>query len=382
MRVALVHDWLTGMRGGEKVLEELCRLFPDAPVYTLVHVRGSVSATIESHPVRVSPLSRVPGIAGSYRRFLPLFPALIQRFDLRGFDLVISTSSCVAKGARAPRGVPHLSYIHSPMRYVWDRFDDYFGPGRADPATRMAMRLLRDPLRRWDRSTSARLSRVLANSAFVAERIRRYWDLVADVVHPPVDTERFRPTGEPRAEEWLVVSALAPYKRVDVAIDAARSAGVPLAIVGRGPEEARLRRMAGPRVRFLGWCPDEELPSLYSRARGLLFPGVEDFGIVPLEALSCGCPVVAYAEGGATESLRGAAWEGDPGGWDRGGTGLFVREQTPSAFARAIRALVAEPDRFEVGRCRARAEDFGRPVFRRRMAAALTSLGAGPILAD
>lgn len=379
MRVALVHDWLTGMRGGEKVLEELCRWFPGAPLFTLLHVRGSVSPEIEDRPIRTSALSRLPGIAGSYRRFLPLFPALIERFDLRGFDLVLSTSSCVAKGARAPRGVPHLSYVHSPMRYVWDRYEDYFGPGRAGPITRGAMGLLRDPLRRWDRATAARLDHVVANSSFVAERIRRYWNLVAEVVHPPVDTDRFRPTGEPRGEEWLVVSALAPYKRVDLAIDAAREARVPLAIVGRGPEEARLKRHAGTGVRFLGWLPDEALPSLYSRARGLLFPGVEDFGIVPLEALACGCPVVAYAEGGATESLRGAAWEGDPGGWDHG-TGLFVRQQTAAAFARAIGAVVAEPGRFDAARCRARAEEFGRPVFRRRMAAALTSLGAGPIL--
>ena len=382
MRVALVHDWLTGMRGGEKVLEELCLLFPDAPLYTLVHVPGSVSPVIERRPIRVSPISHLPGIARFYRRFLPFFPALIERFDLRGFDLVVSTSSCVAKGARAPRGTPHLSYVHSPMRYVWDRWDDYFGPGRAGLVTRAAMTLAREPLRRWDRRTAARLDRIVANSSFVAERIRRYWDRDAEVVHPPVDTERFRGTGEARGEEWLVVSALAPYKRVDLAIDAARVAGVKLAIVGRGPEEARLRRQAGDGVRFLGWQPDEELCSLYSRARGLLFPGVEDFGIVPLEALACGCPVVAFAEGGAIETLRGAAWEGDPAGWDRGGTGLFVREQTVAALSRAILALAAEPQRFDADTCRRRAEEFGRPVFRRRVVAALTALGAGPILPD
>jgi glycosyltransferase involved in cell wall biosynthesis len=194
-----------------------------------------------------------------------------------------------------------------------------------------------------------------------------------------VDTERYLPTGDARSEEWLVVSALTPYKRLEVAIQAARIAGAPLAVVGRGPEEARLRREAGDGVRFLGWRSDEQLRVLYSRARGLLFPGVEDFGIVPLEAMACGCPVVAYAEGGVRETVLGAAWEGDPTGWERDGTGLLVREQTPEAFARAIGAVSREPERFDAARCRRRAEEFARPVFRRRIAAALTSIGAGSI---
>ena len=368
MRVALVHDWLTGMRGGEKVLEELCLLFPEAPLYTLVHVPGSVSSVIEDREIVTSPLSRLPGIGRHYRRFLPLFPRLIERFDLSAFELVVSTSSCVAKGARAAPGARHVSYVHSPMRYVWDRFDDYFGPGRAGTATRAAMAIFREPLRKWDRQSAARVDHLLANSRFVAARIRKYWSREAEVVPAPVDTDLFRPTGEPPGDAWLVVSAFTPYKRVDLALEAARLTGVPLTVVGSGPEEARLRAQAGPDVHFTGWIDDEELARLYASSRGLIFPGVEDFGITPLEAMACGRPVIAFAEGGALETVRGAVWAGDPeatGGAQA--SGLFVREQSAEALADAIRVLERRPGSVTAEACRARAEEFSRPVFRRRL---------------
>ncbi|HMB69242.1 MAG TPA: glycosyltransferase [bacterium] len=380
MRVALVHDWLTGMRGGEKVLEELCHLYPDAPLFTLLHVPGSVSSVIESRRIVSTGLTRIPGIARHYRRFLPLFPRLIESLDLTGFELVVSTSSCVAKGARAAAGARHVSYVHSPMRYVWDRYHDYFGAGRAGPLTRGAMAVFREPLRRWDRRTADRVDRYLANSAFVARRIRDCYDRDATVVPPPVDAEHFRPTGDGPGDEWLVVSAFVPYKRIEVAVEAAAIAGVPLAIVGKGPEEARLRELAGPRVRFLGWVDDRELVRLYSSCRGLLFPGVEDFGITPLEAMACGRPVVAFAEGGALETVVGALWEGDPDGAARAATGLFVREQTPRAFARAILALERTPELVSPVDCRDRALEFGRPRFRERLRSILTSEGEASIL--
>jgi glycosyltransferase involved in cell wall biosynthesis len=253
------------------------------------------------------------------------------------------------------------------MRYLWDRYDDYFGAGRAGIATRPAMRLLRGPLRRWDRASTDRVSVMIAISEFVRERIRDFYGRDAEIIHPPVDVERFRPVPREGSPGWLVVSAFAPYKRLDVAIRAAELAGVPLTVVGKGPEEAALRRIAGPRARFLGWVPDEELVRLYSSCRGLLFPGIEDFGITPLEAMACGRPVVAYARGGALETVRGASWPGDPGGASSKGTGLLVAEQTPESFAAAIRHLERHPDLVDPAECRRRAERFGREVFRNRI---------------
>ncbi|MEZ5066730.1 MAG: glycosyltransferase [bacterium] len=379
MKVALVHDWLTGMRGGEKVLEEICLLYPDAPLYTLIHVPGAVSPVIEKREIVTSVLSRVPGIARHYRKFLPLFPSLIERFDLGGCDLVVSTSSCVAKGVRVPRAARHVSYVHSPMRYVWDRYDDYFGPGRAGPLVRAAMSLAREPLRRWDRRSAAGVDRLLANSTFVATRIRRYWSREAEVIPAPVDTELYRPSAEASFGEWLVVSAFAPYKRVDLAIRAAELAGVGLTIVGRGPEESALRQLAGPHVRFLGWVDDRELAAIYARSRGLLFPGVEDFGITPLESMACGRPVIAYAEGGALETVRGAAWSGDPTGGGEAPTGLFVREQSAEAIAAAIRSVESGEIEIRPEDCRARAEEFSRPRFRERLQAIFEETAAGPV---
>jgi len=377
MRVALVHDWLTGMRGGEKVLEVFCELFPEADLWTLVHVPGAVSARIEDRRVFTSPLSRLPGIARSYRHFLPLFPTLIGRFDLSGYDLVLSSSSCVAKGAHRPPGGRHVSYVFSPMRYVWDRYDDYFGPGRAGTLTRAAMATVRGPLQRWDRESAERVDVFVTLSEFVAERIRRYYGRESEVIPPPVDTDFFRPGGEAPGEEWLVVSAFAPYKRLDVAVRAAEQAGVPLAVVGTGPEEKALRRAAGPRTRFLGWVSPEELAELYGRCRGFLFPAVEDFGIGPVEAMACGRPVVVLGEGGTRETVIGARWEGDPGGATSGATGLLVPEQTPEAFARAIRAVERGDVTIDPLDCRRRAEAFATGIFRERMRVGLARWTGG-----
>ena len=367
MRVALVHDWLTGMRGGEKVLEEVCTFFPRADLFTLLHVPGSVSPTIEDRTIFTSPLQRIPGIGRSYRRFLPLFPHLIERFDLSAYDFVLSTSSCVAKGARPRSGARHVSYVFSPMRYVWDRFEDYFGPGRASQPARMTMRMFKEPLRRWDRDSSRRVHTFIADSEFVAGRIRDYYNRESVVIPPPVDVDRYRPGLEPVSDEWLVVSAFAPYKRIDIAIEAAQQAGVRLALVGKGPEEKRLRRLAGKNTRFLGWLADEDLARALSACRGLLFPGVEDSGITPVEAMACGRPVVAFREGGALETVIGEAWAGDAGGVEHGGTGLFVREQTPAAFARAIREVEDRPIDHYSAAARARALEFRPELFRRRM---------------
>ena len=307
MRVALVHDWLTGMRGGEKVLAELCAIFPGAPIYTLFHFPGSVSPAIESHPIHTSFLQRAPGLRRHYRRYLPLFPAAIEDFDLAGFELVISSSHCVAKGIIPPPDGLHVCYCHTPMRYAWDQEHAYF-PRRRGLAARLRAITL-TALRAWDAASAARVDLFIANSSFVARRIHAFYGRDADVVHPPVAVDFFTPApaaGEHRESGGyaLVVSALAPYKRVEVAIAACERAGIPLRIAGDGPERERLARLAGPGTRLLGRVGDAALRDLYRGARLLLQPGVEDFGIASVEALACGTPVVAVARGGVLDVVE------------------------------------------------------------------------------
>jgi glycosyltransferase involved in cell wall biosynthesis len=352
MRVALVHDWLTGMRGGEKVLEALLEIYPGAEIFTLLHVPGSVSRTIEDRPIHTSFVQRLPGAHRHYRRYLPLFPAAVERFDLRGFDLVVSCSHCVAKGV-LPRGAPHVSYCNTPMRYVWDQFDAYFGRGRAGLATRAAASAAAPVLRRWDRNSAGRVDHFIANSDYVRGRIRRFYGRDATVVYPPVEVSRFTPA-EVREDFYLIVSALVPYKRVDLAVDAFRELGKPLLVVGSGPERRRLEAVAGRNTRFIGWCSDDEVAELMSRCRALLMPGVEDFGIVPVEAQAAGAPVIAFGEGGALETV---------GGEERGGasTGVFFHEATPSSLAQAVRRF--ETLTFDPAALRTNAERFARERF-------------------
>ena len=359
-RVGIVHDWLTGMRGGEKVLEVLCERYPHAELFTLLHVRGSVSAAIERLPIHTSALQRLPGVRHYYRECLPLFPALIEQFDLEPFDLVLSSSHCVAKGAIVRPGTLHLCYCHTPMRYAWDQFDAYFGPARVGAAASAFLRPVLAALARWDRDTSGRVHRYLTNSQHVAGRIRRYYNREATVVYPPVDTDFFHPDSAHAAASGsdapyaLVVSALVPYKRIDVAIDACRLAGVPLKIVGIGPERARLEQVAaadGTRgtVQFLGRLSNEAVRESYQRAAVVLLTGEEDFGIVPLEAQACGRPVVALGRGGAVETVL------------PGETGLLVDEPAADAFADAI--VQAMRRRFDPAGIRRHAERFSRVRF-------------------
>ena len=348
-RVALVHDWLTGMRGGEKVLEAICELFPDATRFALLHIPGAVSGTIEARPVRTSFIQRLPGSHRYYRPLLPLFPAAVEQFDLDDFDLVISTSHCAAKSVVPPGRTPHLCYCFTPMRYAWDQFDAYFGPDRVGAAASRMFRWGLSAMARWDVATAGRVSRYVAISQYVAARIRRYYNRGASVVYPPVDTALFRPSGKPPGASLLIVSALVPYKRVDLAIRACALAGAPLRIVGRGPELARLRETAGPSVEFLGSLSDEQVRTAYQDAAAVLLPGIEDFGIVPVEAQACGRPVIALAEGGACETVID------------GSTGILVAEPTDTAFAAAIDRV--RRVRFDATAIRQHAVRFSRERF-------------------
>jgi glycosyltransferase involved in cell wall biosynthesis len=343
------------MRGGEKVLLSLARLFPDAPIYTLLHVKGSLAPELESRDIRTTFVQRLPAVARRYRHYLPLFPAAAASIDLRGFDVVVSSSHCVVKGVRPGPGALHVCYCHTPMRYVWDRFDDYFGPDRTGPATRPAIALVARWLRHWDVATAPRVHHFLANSAYVADRIRRYYGRVADVLPPPVDTDFFTPGPDGPGDYDLVVSALAPYKRLELVLEAYRGTGRPLKIVGTGPEEARLRAQAPPEVEFLGPVDDDALRELYRHCRAVLMVGVEDFGIVPLEAMACGRPAIVFAEGGGPESVIS------------GETGIIFQEARPAALRAAVDSLDAL--RFNRVTLRARAEAFSRQAFESRFRA-------------
>jgi glycosyltransferase involved in cell wall biosynthesis len=359
LRVALVHDWLTGMRGGERCLEVFCELYPQADLYTLLYVPGSVSPTIERRRIVTSFVQKLPGVARYYRHYLPLFPAAIERFDLRGYDLVLSSSHCVAKGVLAPGG-PHVCYCFTPMRYVWDMYGEYFGRS-AGFLTRALMPPVAAALRRWDRRASRRVDHFVAISRLVADRIQRFYGRSAEVIYPPVDVQRFRLAEEEPEDFYLVVSALAPYKRVDLAVAAASRLGRRLVVVGSGPEEAKLRAQAGRTVEFLGWRDDDEVADLYRRSRALLFPGLEDFGIVPLEAMASGRPVIAFGAGGALETVV-------PLDGDEPATGLFFPEQTVEALVQTIGRFEHEAHRFAPKSLRARAEQFDRPRFKERIA--------------
>ena len=343
-KVVLVHDWLTGMRGGERVLESLCRMFPAADLLTLVHVPGSVSATIERRRIRTSIVQRVPAAGRLYRQYLPIFPAAIELFDLDDCDLVISTSHCAAKAVVPPGRAVHVCYCFSPMRYAWDQFEAYFGPARVGAGRSALMRRIMAWMARWDRDTAPRVSRFLADSHYVAGRIARYYNRDASVLYPPVDTAFFTPDGTSPEPHFLVVSALVPYKRIDLAIAAADRLGVRLRIVGSGPDEARLRAGAGGTVDFLGTLDDHALRGEFRRAQAVILPGEEDFGIVPVEALSCGRPVVAFGRGGACETVSHDV------------TGLLVDEATPEAFASAMDEVSRR--RWDPDVMRAHAEPF------------------------
>ena len=347
MRVALVHDWLTGMRGGEKVLDVLCDLFPDADLFTLFHLRGTVSKAIERRRIITSFVQHLPLADRHYRKYLPLFPAAIERFRFEAYDLVISSSHCVAKSVITPPRVRHLCYCHSPMRYAWDQFDAYFGPARVGPfASRWIYRPILSRLSRWDARTAQRPNRFLSNSQYVAGRIGRYYNRESTIVYPPVDTVFYHPATAPRASHFLVVSALVPYKRIELALAASRRVGARLRIVGDGPDRRHLEEIADGGVRFLGRLTDSQIRDEYRAATAVLLPGEEDFGIVPVEAQACGTPVVALGRGGALETV------------DDGETGVLFAEPTVDALAAALERVAAM--RFDRDHVRRQAERFSR----------------------
>lgn len=366
MRIALVHDWLTGSRGGERVLDHLAGRFPAADVFTLFHAPGRVPAGIERHPIRTSPLDALPLAHRHYRKLLPLFPWAIRRFDLRGYDLVISTSHAVAKSVRIPRGVPHLDYCFTPMRYVWDQADEYLGRG----LRRTLAAPLVGALRRFDRATSGpdSVTRFVAISHEVADRIRRHYGRAANVVPPPVDLSWITPAERPPEDFFLLVGGFVPYKREDLALECFRRSGRRLIVVGDGPGRRRLERGASANVEFVGRVDEATLADLYRRCRALIYPQREDFGLVPVEVQAAGRPVIAFGAGGVLDSVRPLPpqWEQDPSmRFDdpRPVTGIFFDAQTPEALEAALVRFEKQELLFAPDALRAWAERFSPARF-------------------
>lgn len=359
-RLVFVHDWLTGMRGGEKCLEVLCRRWHVAPLVTLLHRRGSVSAAIEHHPLRTSPLQRFPQVHRYYRFLLPLMPLAAASWRVPRCDLLVSFSHCVAKSAQPPPGVPHLCYCFTPMRYAWHMRESYFGR-----TTSLKGRLLDhclDWLREWDRQTADRVTQFIAISETVRTRIAECYGRESEVIYPPVDTDFYCPAPARRDDFYLVVSAFAPYKRVELAIKACNDLRRPLHIIGTGQHEAQLRSIAGPTIQFLGWQSDEVIRDQLRRCRALLFPGEEDFGIVPVEANACGAAVIAFGRGGATETIV-------PQGSQRPATGVWFEEQSAACLVEAMHSFERESDQFDPAAARRQAVRFQTRRFEDRMLA-------------
>jgi glycosyltransferase involved in cell wall biosynthesis len=355
-RVVLVHDWLTGMRGGEKCLDVLCRRWPHSQLFTLLHKRGSVAPTIEQLTPRTSFLQYLPGVHRYYRYLLPLMPLAAANWRVPACDLVVSFSHCVAKSARPPQNTAHICYCFTPMRYAWHMRQAYFGRGLKARVLDRILRRLRD----WDRRTAAHVTHFVAISQTVQRRIRDCYQRDSRVIYPPVDTEFYCPAAVEHESFYLAVSAFAPYKRLDLAVAACQRLDKPLVVIGTGQDEQRLRKTAGANACFLGWQPDEVIRDYLRRCRALLFPGEEDFGIVPVEAMACGAPVIAFGKGGATETVI-------PSGGRREPTGIFFEEQTVDCLCDAMLAFEAKRDEFTATAARRQALRFNAERFREEL---------------
>lgn len=360
MRIALLHDWLTGMRGGEKVLQEIASLYPEADLFTLIHRRGSCPTITAGRDVHTSWLDHLPGVRKYYRYLLPAMPHAIESLDLSDYDLILSTSHCVAKGARKRDDATHICYCHSPMRYIWEQADSY--QATMTGLGSLGLGLLRSNLRRWDVRTASRVDRFVANSHNVADRIARFYHRSSRVIYPPVNTEFFSYDEDIEREDYyLVVSAMAPYKRVDHAVEAFRK--LPherLVVIGSGQQEKMLRTIASKNTTFVGWGDDDMIRYHYRRCRALLFPGEEDFGIVPVEAMACGAPVIAYGAGGALETVRDIS---DP--TQTRPTGLFYPQQTVEHLLEALKQFESVRHQMDPLDAANAASAFSRETFRR-----------------
>ncbi len=352
MRVAIVHYWLVTMRGGEKVVEELCKIYPQAEIFTLVCDPEKLSPLLKSKKIHTSFLQKIPGARRHYQKMLPLMPFALEQFDLQAYDLVISSESGPAKAVVARPDALHVCYCHSPMRYVWDHYHVY----RRDLGRlgKFVMTIAAPFLRIWDVTTSARVDAFIANSAHVARRIRRVYNREATVIYPPVAVDDFKPVDE-TGDFYLCAGQLVAYKRVDIAVRAFTRLNKRLVVIGEGAQMAELKKIAGPTIEFLGFQPFAALKDNLARCKALIFPGEEDFGILPVEAMASGRPVIAYDSGGARETVTSDA------------VGIKFPEQTEESLIEAVRKFEANEARFDKAAIRRHAESYSAAVFRKRI---------------
>jgi glycosyltransferase involved in cell wall biosynthesis len=359
IRVAIIHYWLIGMRGGEKVLEALCEMYPQADIFTHVYVPDSISSRIRQHRIVPTFINSLPRAARMYKSYLPLMPLALEQLDLRGYDLIISSESGPAKGVVPPPEALHVCYCHTPMRYIWNMYHDY--RNSAGRVAWLLMPPLSHYLRMWDVTSAARVDSFVANSTTVATRIRRYYGADSVVIHPPVDTDSFSIAAPSElGDYYLMAGELVSYKRPDLAVRAFNEMKLKLVVIGGGEMLDEIRRLAGPTVTVLGSQPFDVLKQHYARCRALIFPGEEDFGMVPVEAMASGRPVVAFGRGGATETVA------------TGVSGIFFAEQTVEAISSAVRALADIEIDPEI--IAAHARQFGRDQFFQKMRAHIDGL--------
>jgi glycosyltransferase involved in cell wall biosynthesis len=354
--LALIHDWLNQLGGAEDVLETLVGMFPGAPIYTSIYAPELMPAHYRRWPIRTSFMDRLPGIHRHHQPYLPLYPLAFERFDLRGHDLILSNKSGFCHGVRKPAGARHICYCLTPTRYVWG-FDDYAQREGLSAAARVMLRPLLAWLRRWDKRAAEGVDDFIAISSEVQRRIRKYYERDSEVIYPPVHLNRFSMKSD-SGDFFLSLGRLIPYKRVDLAVAACSELGLPLWVAGAGRDRARLEALAGPTVKFIGRVPDADLPEVFARARGFIFPGLEDFGIAPVQALAAGVPVIAFADGGALDTVQD------------GMNGVLFREQTVAALKTAL--LRFNELKFDAHVIRQSAARFDTSVFVERLRAFIT----------
>lgn len=351
MRIAIVHDYLNQYGGAEKVVEAIHEVYPEAPIFTSIYDREKVPRLFSEMDIRTSFMQRLPLNSRLYRAYMPFYPFAFERLNLKGYDLVLSSSSAWAKGVLTEPEAVHICYCHSPMRFAWS-YDEYVWPERGIPLRRSLLPLILSYVRLWDEVTANRVDHFVANSQAVARRIAKYYKREATVINPPVDTDAFQP--EPGYDDYyLVLSRLMPYKRIDIVVEAFNRLRLPLRVVGTGRDQERLKSMAAGNIQFLGFVERPQLRRLLGRCRALVFPGEEDFGITAVEAQAAGRPVIAYGAGGALESIR------------EGETGLFFGAQTPEAVVNAVESF--DPARFDSQAIRRHAEGFSRAAFQQKI---------------